>query len=175
MEDFKFIEKVSETPLDEKTGLIFNGENIENKAENTYSAETIDKLVEEYSGVEEGTIVDWDDTLPIPEGWEKVEENPYMTNLYSASSYVDTGVLSESIDNFYGVLIIAKYDTHNTIGSEFIPSDLAKNTNIIVRAFSFSDPTTPTGGRLIIGNDGKALQFIEFGGYITAIYGVFRK
>ena len=164
-----YLEKKSIVELPKATGSISDTLNVEDKVKNAPSI----NLVTQMTGIPTDGVIAIDSD-EIPEGYEEVE-NPYMTKLYSANSFVDSGTLSESIDNFYGVLIIAKYDTHNTTGSEFIPSDLAKNTNIIVRAFSFSDPTTPTGGRLIIGNDGKALQFIEFGGYITAIYGVFRK
>ena len=43
----KTIKKVAVTPKDEKTGHIFNTTNIDNKAENTYSAEIINGLLGE--------------------------------------------------------------------------------------------------------------------------------
>ena len=134
----------------DETTEVVNSKTITDKSTNTYSAEIIDGLFSE-------------------------TKSSNVTKLYSANSFVSSGVLSESIDNFHAILIVAKYDEHNTIGSEFIPSELAKVTNIIVRAFNFNDPTNTLGARIIIENDGKTLQFIEFGGYTSAIYGVFRK
>ena len=59
----KFIEKEAVTPVDDTTGGIYNTTNIENKNENTYSANVIDKL-NTYSATEQ-VVGTWVDGRPI--------------------------------------------------------------------------------------------------------------
>lgn len=132
MSKIKVLEKVSETPLDEKTGLIFNSENIENKAENTYSAEIVDKIVEEYSGVEEGTIVEWDGDT-IPEGYEEVSNpNSYSqttkTSAASGESFMSVTIPSSGI---YKISAFYRgYYTYNSLDTINAVFTSAKGVNL---------------------------------------------
>lgn len=60
----KFIEKEAVTPVD-KAGAIYNTTNIENKDENTYSANVIDGLVKDNYSTGEQIIGYWIDGRPI--------------------------------------------------------------------------------------------------------------
>ena len=61
--NFKYIEKKSVTPIEPKTGHIYDTTNIDNKAENTYSANVIDGF-NTYS-TEEQVIGTWIDGKPL--------------------------------------------------------------------------------------------------------------
>ena len=148
----KYIVKKSVVELPPKSGAIFNTTNISNKDENTYSATIIDELFAE-------------------------TKNNYMTKLYSASSHADTAILSESINNFYGVLLISHFSLYNVKGSFFIPSELAISTNLPIKANDMNNPTVPVGVNVVIDFDGKTLDIgqLDNESHLIAVYGVFRK
>lgn len=110
---------------------------------------------------------------------EKIEMtilNLNMTELYSASSHSDSGTLSEKADDFYGILLVAKEPDNNIKTSMFYPSQLALNTNLVIKTFDFTDANKLAGCRVIIGSDGVTLTMFTYdGSFIESIYGIFRK
>ena len=57
--------KKAVTPMEEKTGHIYDTTNIANKAKNTYSAEIIDGLVKNVYSTNEVVVGEWIDGKPI--------------------------------------------------------------------------------------------------------------
>ena len=103
-------------------------------------------------------------------------EVDFLTLLYSASSHTNSGELSESINNFYGILLVSHFSTYNVKGSVFLPSEIASQTNIPVRTNNPIDLSN-IGVNVIISGGGKTLQISQFdnASHLTAVYGVFRK
>ena len=193
----KIIRKKSVVSLPKATGSISDTINVDDKVKNAPSI----NLVQQMTGVPQESIIAYEGE-DIPEGYEECEDPnqvPIATTetdglmsstdktkldslktdnfvkLYSASSFASTGELSENVDNFYGVLLVSKFSTYNAIGSTFLPSELAKNTNIAVRPTDMTNYSHALGVNVI--TDGKALQIsgISDNSYLEAVYGVFRK
>lgn len=83
----KKIKKVAVTPIDPITGSIVDGTNIDNKEENTYSAEIIDGLVKEKYSTTETVIGTWIDGKTI---YRKIVDFGALPNTNAKS--VSTGV-----------------------------------------------------------------------------------
>lgn len=168
----KYIIKKSVVELPQASGSISDTLNVEDKIKNAPSI----NLVEQMTGIPQEGVIAFDGA-EIPEGYEEVE-NPYMTKLYSADSFASTGTLSESIDNFYGVLLVSHFGTYNVRGSIFLPSELAKQTNIPVKSQDNTNPSRNVGVNVVISSsDGKTLDITQFdnASRLMAVYGVFRK
>lgn len=118
-----------------------------------------------------------------PEELNRIEQGiadnevDFLTPLYSASSHVGSAELSESINNFYGILLVSHFSTYNVKGSMFLPSEIASQTNMPVKVHDNLNPTTTKGVNVIISNGGKTLQITQFdsASYLMSVYGIFRK
>ena len=184
----KFLQKKSIAEIPPATGSVSDTLNVTDKITNAPSIRLVQEMINNTSdgGSTEGEITSDNvscipqdgviafDGEEIPEGYEEVG-NPYLTKLYSGTSHSNSGMLLENINNFYGVLLVAKEPDNNIKTSMFYPSELALNTNIVIKTFDFSSPESLVGCRVIIGTDGKTLTMYTYdGSFIEAIYGVFR-
>lgn len=138
--------------------------------------ENIDEAIDKNgSGLMTGAVVAFEGN-EIPEGFEEVP-NPYMTKLYTGTSFQSEVELTESIDNFLGVLLVSHFNTYNVRASVFFPSEIAIHTNIPVKVYDNTSPSSARGVNVIITANGKTLQITQFdnASYLMSVYGIFRK
>ena len=136
----KKIKKVAVTPIEPKTGHIYDTTNIDNKAENTYSANVIDKL-NTYSATEQ-VVGTWVDGRPL---YRKVIQlSTPTTNTNGTTAWSSPQLILENVDFVFlkNSFVVKPTVDGNSIYDEIIPAPFYNQTGMVIVALRKTNGNT---------------------------------